>query len=54
MSDNYSMTSEGLQNYYRDIIDDDVNESNITNNRINNTKTITSKSFEYKTKLIGS
>ena len=54
VSDNYSMTSEGLQNYYRDVIDDDINESNATNNRINNSKTMTSKSFEYKTKLIGS
>ena len=51
--DNYSMTSEKLQDYYRDEINDDANE-NDNNNRINNYKTITSKSFEYKRKLIGS
>ena len=49
-SDNYSMTSASLWNYYRDEINDDANEN--VNNRINN-KTILSKS-EYKTKLIGS
>ena len=53
-SDNYSMTSGSLWNYcYRDEINDDSNE-NANNNRINNNKTITNKSFEYKTKLIGS
>ena len=51
-SDNYSITSGSLWNYYRDEINDDENES--VNNRINNNKTIRSKSFEYKTKLIGS
>ena len=53
-SDNYSMTSGSLWNYYRDEVNDDVNENNVANNMINNNKTITSKSFEYKTKLIGS
>ena len=53
-SGSYSMTSESLWNYYRDEINDDANENNLDNNRINNNKTITSKSFEYKTKLIGS
>ena len=53
-SDNYSMSSASLWNYYTDEINDDANESNTANNRINNNKTITSKSFEYKTKLIGS
>ena len=51
-SESYSMTSGSLWNYYRDEINDDVNE-NTYNNRINNNKTITSKSFEYETKLIG-
>ena len=32
----------------------DVNENIVANNRINNNKTITSKSFEYKKKVIGS
>ena len=50
-SDNYSMASGSLWNYYRDEINDDANEN--VNNRINN-KTKASKYFEYKTKLIGS
>ena len=53
-NDNYSMTSRSLWNYYRDEINDDANEHNAANNRINQNKTITSKSLEYKTKLIGS
>ena len=52
-SDSCSMTSGSLWNYYRDEINDDVNE-NAYNNRINNNETVTSKSFEYETKLIGS
>ena len=51
-SDNYSMTSGSLWNYYGDEINDDANESNEDGNKINNKKTITSKSFEYKTKII--
>ena len=31
----------------------DANENNDANNRINNNKTMTSKSFKYKTKVIG-
>ena len=51
-SDNYSMTSENLWNYYRDDLNDDVNENNSAgNDRINNNKTTTSKSFEYKTEI---
>ena len=49
-SDNYSMTSGGLWNYYRDKINDSVNENNADNNRINNEKTLANKYFEYKTK----
>ena len=41
------MTSGSLWNYYRDEINDDANE-NASDNRINNNKTIRSKSFEYK------
>ena len=52
-SDNYSMTSEGLWNYYRDEVNDDANENNAARIKINNNKTATSKSFEYKTELIG-
>ena len=48
------MTSGSLWNYHRDEINDKANENNAANNKINNHKTITSKSFEYKTKLIGS
>ena len=53
-SDNYSMTSESLWNYYRDEINDDENENDDNGNKINNNKTTASKSFHYKTKIIGS
>ena len=43
-SDNYSLTSESLWNYYRDEINDDANKN--VNHRINDNKTIRSKSFE--------
>ena len=52
-SNNYSMTSERLWNYYRDEINNDENE-NDNKNRLNNNKTIASRSFKCKTKLIGS
>ena len=52
-SDNYSMTSRSLWNYYRDEENAGENKNDSANNRINNNKTITSKSFEYNTKLIG-
>ena len=45
-SDNSSMISGSLWNYYRDEVNDSANENNDANNcRINNNKT-TSKSFE--------
>ena len=48
-SDNYYMTSGSLWNYYRDELNNSVNENNDANNyKINNNKTTTSKSFEYK------
>ena len=50
---NYSMTSISFWNYYRDEINDDTNENDSACIKINNNKTITSKSFENKTKLIG-
>ena len=51
-SKNYYMTSESLWNYRRDKVNDDVNENNDDNYRINNEKTVTSKFFEYKKKII--
>ena len=53
-SDNYSVTSGSLWNYYRDEVNDDENENDDKHNTINNNKTATSKSFEYMTKIIGS
>ena len=53
-SDNYSMTSGSLWNYYRDEINDFANNDDANNYRIYNNKRTTSKSSEYKTKLIGS
>ena len=50
----YSMTAGSLWNYYRDEINNDENENGDNGNKINNNKTIASKSFKYKTKLIGS
>ena len=52
-SHNYSMTSKRSWNYFRDKVSDDANENNAGNNRINSNKTITSKSFEYSTKITG-
>ena len=52
-SESYSIKSESLWNYYRDEKNYGVNENNAARNRMNNNKTITSKFFEYKTKLIG-
>ena len=49
-SENYSMTSGRLWNFHRDEINDSDNDNG---NKINNNKTITSKPFEYKTKIIG-
>ena len=49
-NDNYSMKSGSLWNYFRDEINDSAIENNNNLNRINNNKTITSKSFKYKTK----
>ena len=53
-SDNYFVTSWSLWKYYRNEVNDDENENDNANNRINNNKTITSKPFEYKARLIGS
>ena len=43
-NDNYSMASGSLWNYYQDEVNNDENESNAAGNKINNNKTITSKS----------
>ena len=44
---------KNLWNYYRDEANDDANKNNGDGYRTNNEKTITSKSFQCKTKLIG-
>ena len=53
-SENYSMISGSSWNYYRDETDDDENENHNNYYRLNNNKTITSKSFKYKARIIGS
>ena len=54
-SHNYSKTSGTLWNYYRDDVNNDIKENNnFGNYRINNIKTTSTKSFEYKIILIGS
>ena len=51
-NDSYSMTLTSLWNYYKEEVNDDVNENNpASNHRINKNKTTTSKSFEQKTKI---
>ena len=50
-SNNYSMISGSLWNYYRDKVIDDANEI-VANHRLNNHKTTSSKSFDYQTKMI--
>ena len=48
----YSIKSGSLWNYWRDEMNDAANENNDANNyRINSNKTITSKCFEYQTKI---
>ena len=46
------MTSESLWTLYRDEINDNENENDITNKRSINKNTIASKCFEYKAKTI--
>ena len=49
------MTSGSLGNYYRDEVNDNVNENNVAGNyRIHSKKPTTSTSFEYRAKIIGS
>ena len=50
-SDNYSMTSESLWNYYRHEVNDDANET-VDKYIVTNNKATPSKLFEYKTKII--
>ena len=60
-SNNFSMTSGSLWNYYRDELNDSANEIDDNDNMINNKKAKTSRyktsirssSNEYKTKIIG-
>ena len=53
-SNNYSMTSGSLWDYYKDEINDDENEIDDNGNEINNRKRTKRKTFKYKTKLIWS
>ena len=52
-SNNYSMILGRLWNCYRDEVNDDANGNNVDDYRIDNSKAVTSKSFEYETKIIG-
>ena len=52
--ENYSITSRSLWNCYRNEVNSSANENNDANNyRINSNKTMTSKSFKYKKKILG-
>ena len=46
------MISGSLWSYYRDKVNNDVNENNDDDYRINSEKTTASKYSEYKTKII--
>ena len=48
------MTSGSLWKYYSDEMNDDANENDADNQRIDNSRTVTGKSFECKTKITGS
>ena len=52
-SNNYSMISGSVWSYYRDEVNDAANEYFANYRKINKTATA-NKSFEYKTKIIGS
>ena len=52
-SNNYSMTSKGWWNYYRDEVNDAANEYDAATYRVNNKKETTGRSFEYKTQIAG-
>ena len=52
-SDNFSITSGSLRNFYRDERNDSAIENNDDGNKTNKNKTLTSKFFQYKTKIIG-
>ena len=52
-SNNYSMTSGNLWYYYRYEVNDSTNEIHDNDSKINHNKA-TSKSLEYKKKIIGS
>ena len=51
-SDSYFMASGSLWNYWNKVSDDTNENKNAENYRKNNSKIVTSKSFEYKTKII--
>ena len=51
-SNNYSITSGSLWNYYRNEVNDSANEIYDNDNKIDNSKTTTNKYFENKTKII--
>ena len=52
-SDNYSMTSGSLWNYYRDEVNDSAIENPNINNRIYNNETITSSSLKIRQSWYG-
>ena len=52
-SGNYSMTSGSFWNYYRDELTDANENNDASGHRINKKKATSSKSFDYKAKIIG-
>lgn len=46
------LLSSSLYNYYKDEVNDDVNENNVDSCRIDSSKTLANVSSEYKAKTI--
>ena len=51
-TENYSRTSESVWNDHRDEVSDGANEIDAADSNTENNKKLTSRSFQYKTKVI--
>ena len=51
-TENYSRTSESVWNDHRDEVSDGANEIDAADSNTENNKKLTSRSFQYKTKII--
>ena len=51
-TENYSRTSESVWNDHRDEVSDGANEIDAADSNTENNKKLTSRSFQYKTKIL--